>query len=207
MITMLATPGRNQLRICALVAAFATSAGAFAAQTPAPRIQSEISSSAMSTLKGSLHPQAQPQFDAGRMPSNTRLNGMTIVFNRSAAQQADLQGLLKAQQDPNSPLYHQWLTPQQFAARFGMNQADLDSVEQWLQQQGFSIDSVARSRTFIRFSGTVGEAELAFQTQMHYYNVQGAKHFAPATALSIPTAMAPTVAAITNLSDFRPRAQ
>lgn len=207
MITMLALPGRNQLRICAVVAALATAAGAFAAQPPAPRIQSEISSSAMSTLKGSLHPQALPQLDAGRMPSNTPLTGMTIVFNRSAAQEADLQSLLVAQQDPNSPLYHKWLTPEQFAARFGMNQADLDSVELWLQQQGFSIDSVARSRTFIRFSGTAGQVEFAFQTQMHYYNVLGARHFAPATNLSIPTAMAPTVAGITNLSDFRPHAQ
>jgi len=207
MITMLALTRQYRLWICAWMAVLVSTTCSFAAQMPAPRIQSEISNSEMSTLKGSLHPQAQLQFDAGRMPADTPLHGVTIVFNRSAAQEADLQSLLAAQQDPSSPLYHKWLTPEQFAARFGMNQADLESVQQWLQQQGFSIDSVARSRTFIKFSGTVGQVENAFETQMHYFNVQGAKHFAAATQLSVPAAMAPTIAAITNLSDFRPHAQ
>ncbi len=97
-------------------------------------------------LKGSLHPMAQAQFDSGRVPADTRLNGISIVFNRSAAQQADLEALIAAQQNPSSPLYHQWLNPDQFAARFGMAQSDLDKVQTWLQQQGFSVDSVARSR-------------------------------------------------------------
>ncbi|MFZ0746996.1 MAG: protease pro-enzyme activation domain-containing protein [Terracidiphilus sp.] len=200
---MLALSRQNRLRICGWIAACAMAATAVGAQTPVPRIQSEISSSYMSTLKGSLHPLAQPQFDAGRMPSDTRLNGMTIVFNRTAAQQASLDALIAAQQNPASPLYHQWLTPDQFAARFGMSQPDIDKVETWLQQQGFSIDSVARSRNMIHFSGTVGQAEMAFQTQMHYYNVEGAKHFAPATDLSVPTALAPVVLGVRNLNDFR----
>ena len=60
------------------------------------------------------------------MPADTMLKGMSIVFNRSAAQQADLEALIAAQQNPASPLYHQWLTPDQFAARFGMAQSDID---------------------------------------------------------------------------------
>ena len=88
-----------------------------------------------------------------------------------------------------------------------MSQADIDKVEAWLQQQGFSIDSVSRSRNMIRFSGTAGQAEQAFQTEMHFYNVDGEKHFAPSTALSLPAAMASAVANVGNLNDFRPRAQ
>lgn len=207
MITMLALTRQYRLWICAWMAALVSTACAFAAQTSAPRIHSEVSSSEMSALRGSLHPLAQLQYDRGRMPAETRLKGVTVVFNRSAAQESDLQALLAAQQDPSSPLYHKWLTPEQFANRFGMPQADLNRVQEWLQQQGFSIDSVARSRTFIKFSGTAGQVENAFQTQMHYFDVRGERHFAPATELSVPTAMAPTVAAITNLSDFRPHSQ
>lgn len=139
------------------------------------------------------------------MPSNTRINGISLYFNRSAAQEIDLQTLIAAQQDPASPLYHHWLTPDQFAARFGMAQSDIDAVQTWLQQQGFSIDSIARSRNMIRFSGTVGQVESAFSTQMHYYQAGGAKHYAPSTALSIPSAIAPAVSGIRNLSDFRPQ--
>jgi len=192
-------------RIWGWFAACALAATTLGAQTPAPRLQAEISSSSASTLKGSLHPLAQAQYDSGRVPADTRLNGMSIVFNRSAAQQADLEALIAAQQNPSSPIYHQWLNPDQFAARFGMAQSDLDKVQAWLEQQGFAVDSVARSQNMIRFSGSAGQVEQAFQTQMHFYTIAGEKHFAPSTALTLPSALTPVVTAVRNLDDFRPK--
>ena len=149
MKTMLALSWHKRIWVCGLIAASAIAANSAGAQSVAPRIRSEIGSSEPATLKGSLHPQAQPQFDAGRMPSNNKLNGVSIVFGRTAAQEADLKALIAAQQNSASPLYHQWLTPEQFAARFGMAESDLNKVEAWLEQQGFTIDSVARSRNVI----------------------------------------------------------
>jgi subtilase family serine protease len=178
-------------------------ASQLSAQSLAPRISSEITNSERAALKGSLHPMAQARFDAGRVPAATKLSGISLVFSRSAEQQADLDALIAAQQDPSSPLYHQWLNPDQFAARFGMADDDLDKVKNWLQQQGFSVDSVARSRNMIRFSGTMGQVERAFSTQMHYYTVEGKQHFAPSTELSLPAALAPVVLAVRNLNDFR----
>ena len=207
MKTMLALSQQRRLRISVWLAACAMAASTLAAQTVVPRIRAEISSSELATLKGSRSPLAQPQLDAGRVPAKTQLTGMSIVFNRSAAQQADLDALIAAQQDPSSPLFHQWLTPDQFAARFGMAQADLDQVQNWLLQQGFSVDWVARSRTMIRFSGTVSQAEQAFSTQLHYYNTDGARFFAPSTDLTVPAALAPVVLAVRNLDNFRPKAQ
>ena len=86
-----------------------------------------------------------------------------------------------------------------------MADADIDAVETWLQQQGFSIDSVARSRNAIHFSGSAGQVEQAFQTEMHRYNVNGVPHFAPSKALSLPSTIASTVLGFRNLDDFRPR--
>jgi subtilase family serine protease len=75
----------------------------------------------------------------------------------------------------------------------------------WLEQQGFAVERVARSRNMIRFSGTVRQLEQAFQTEMHYFKMNGETHFAPSTALSVPAAIAPTVQAVENLTSFRPR--
>jgi subtilase family serine protease len=212
MKTMLALSSQRWIRACGRLAcgwlaACLTAAATLGAQTVAPRIHSEISSSEIAPMQGSRHPLAQSQFDAGRVPSNTRLTGISIDFNRSAAQQADLLALIAAQQDPSSPLFHQWLTPDQFGARFGMAQADLDKVQNWLLQQGFSIDSISRSRSMIRFSGTVAQAERAFSTELHYYNVQGERHIAPSSDLSLPSALAPVVLGIHNIDNFRPKAQ
>lgn len=204
MITKL-LEGQRGLRVCGWIVTCALATMVAAAQTPAPRIRSEVNNSEVTTLKASQQPLAQVQNDAGRMPSNMKLNGMTITFNRSAAQQADLEALLAAQQDPRSPQYHQWLNPDQFAARFGMAQSDINKVQTWLEQQGFSVDGVARSRNMIRFSGSIGQVEQAFQTEMHYYKTDGRTHFGPSTLLSVPVAIAPTIEAVRNLSDFRPR--
>ena len=192
------------LRFCGWLAALAFATTALMAQAPAARIRSEISSSYTTPLKVAQHPWVQAQYDAGRMPGDSKLSAMTLVFNRTPAQQAALEALIAAQQDPASPQYHQWLTPEQFGARFGMASSDLAKVQTWLQQQGFTIDAVARSKTFIQFTGSVAQFEFAFQTQMHYYQVQGNKHFAPSSELAIPTALASTVETIRGVSDFKP---
>jgi hypothetical protein len=199
---------QGTLRLCTmLVASTMMTAGLLGAQSPARRVTAEITRSEMAPLRGSEHPLALPQNDAGRMPADARLNGISLYFNRSAAQQADLEALLAAQQNPSSPQYHQWLTPDQFAARFGMAQSDIEQVQAWLQQQGFSIDSTARSRNMIRFSGTVNQVEQAFSTQMHYYQSGGTRHFAPASGISVPASISAVVAGIRNLDNFRPRPQ
>jgi len=197
-------PKHLGLKFCGFFAACALAATSLAAQRPTPRIQSEVSSGYMTQLKGTVRPWAQARFDSGRMPADTPLSNVTLFFNRSAAQEADLEALMAAQQDPASPLYHHWLTPEQFGARFGMAQSDIDKVQTWLEQQGFTVLDVARGKTFIQFSGTVGQFDLAFQTEMHYYTVGGAKHFSPSAQLSVPTAFASTVAGIHGISDFKP---
>jgi len=203
MLSMLFS-GRGRLRVLGWAGACALAASPVFAQKPAVRIQNDINNSDMTTLKGSrvLAPQER---DAGRMPSDTKLTGVSMVFSRSASQQAALEQLLAAQQDPDSPQFHRWLTPEQFGARFGMARADIEKVQSWLEQQGLTIERVARSQNTIRFSGTVGQLEQAFRTEMHFYNAAGEQHFAPSTALSVPAAMASTIQAIGNLSNFRPR--
>jgi subtilase family serine protease len=203
MSAMVAVFQRMAFRTSISLALLSTTLTASAAQMR-PRIASEVSNSEMAVVKNSEHPLANPAFDAGRMPGNTQLQGITIYFNRSAAQQSDLNVLLAAQQDPSSPQFHQWLAPDQFAARFGMAQADLDKVSTWLQQQGFTVDSVSRSRNAIRFSGTAAQVEAAFRTEMHYYSTDGQRHFAPSGPVSVPAAIAPTVLSVGNLASFQP---
>ncbi len=178
---------------------------AAAAQAPLARLSGPIGGTSTTALTGSRPPLAQLGTDAGVLSAGTAVKGMTLVFSRSAAQEADLQALLAAQQDPASPQYHQWLTPDTFAARFGVTDADLATVEAWLQGQGFSIDGVNRSHNAISFSGSAGQVGTAFATSLHRYTVNGEAHFAPSTDLSVPAALAPMVAGVLHVSDFRPK--
>lgn len=172
------------------------------AQGPKPRLATALDASRRVVLPGTRPAFAAHGTDLGALPEATPVPGITLVFNRSAAQQVDLEALLAAQQDTASPLYHQWLSPDQFAQRFGVADADMSRVETWLSGQGFRIDSVARSHDRLVFDGTAGQVAAAFGTQLHRYQLGSRVHFAPDSNLSVPAALAPMVTDVLRLSDF-----
>ncbi len=182
-------------------------ASALAAQTVPVRITQDINPNSAVALPGTLSPRVAPEYDTGRLDPATPLEGMTLWLAPTPEQQAELNALVKAQQTPGSPEYHQWLTPAQFAGNFGLNPADIARIETWLESQGFNVDRVANSRLSITFSGTAGQVEQAFQTEMHRYLINGETHFANSTNLSIPSALAGIVRGVGNLNDFRPQPQ
>jgi Pro-kumamolisin, activation domain/Bacterial Ig-like domain (group 3) len=169
------------------------------------RITQPIENASMTPIAGSLHPMAKTESDQGLADNTKVLGGVTINFQRTAQQEASLQALLQAQQDPGSPSYHKWLTPAQFGQQFGMTAADIAQVTAWLQQQGFTVTSTAASSNAIFFSGSVAAAERAFQTEIHNYSVNGETHFANSTQISIPSALAGIVGSVRGLNDFRPK--
>ena len=134
------------------------------------RITQPIETANRVPLAGTVHPLAKPEFDTGLVDNAKVLEGMTINFKRSAAQEASLQALLAAQQEPSSPSYHKWLTPAQFGQQYGMSAGDLAQVTAWLQQEGFTVTSSAQSSNAISFSGSVANVERSVpdaNTQLH----------------------------------------
>jgi uncharacterized protein (TIGR03437 family) len=154
-------------------------------------------------LIGNRNPNAQEQFDRGPIERSQKIAGMTLQLKPSAEQTAELEQLLADQQDPASPNYHQWLTPEQFADRFGTSLHDFSEVVSWLQSQGFGVDYTARSRTWIAFSGTAGQVQDAFRTEIHGYQINGEMHFANTSDPSIPAELEPVVRLMRGLDNFR----
>ncbi|MFZ0289123.1 MAG: protease pro-enzyme activation domain-containing protein [Candidatus Sulfotelmatobacter sp.] len=175
----------------------------FAAQPD--RITGTINSSEMVALAKSLHPKAQPRYDQGPVDPSLKLSYITMLMAPSPSQQKALNQLLAQQQDPTSPNYHQWLTPQQFADQFGLSQNDLNKVTAWLKSQGFQILRVGGSRNTISFSGTAAQAESAFRTEIHNYNVDGEVHFANSTPIMIPSVLNGIVSSVMGLHSFFPK--
>ena len=152
------------------------------------------------------HPLARPEFDAGAADPALRLERMILVLRSDPAREAALQTLLAAQQNSSSPLYHQWLTPEEFAQRFGASGDDIERIVRWLETQGFRVEEVPAGGRTILFSGTVGQVENAFQVEMRRYRWNGQMHIANAGDPRIPAVLAGVVAGIESLHDFRRRA-
>lgn len=165
----------------------------------------EINPNQTAVLKGSVSPRVAARYRIGSLAASKQIHGITMYFQPTAEQKAELAALVKAQQTLGSPEYHQWLTPAEYASRFGMSEADLQKVESWLESEGFNVDGVNHSRTAITFSGTAEQVETAFGTQMGEYRINGNVHWANATNLSIPAALAGVVQSVENLNTFRPR--
>jgi pseudomonalisin len=167
------------------------------------RVTAPVDDRATVARPGNRHPLARAEYDAGIASPGHRMDRMMLVLEPDAAQQHALQALLQAQQDPQSPQYHQWLTPEAFGKLFGVSGHDLDQVVNWLTRHGFEVEPVSSGRRVVLFSGTAAQVEAAFHTQVHVYNVNGERHYANSTDPEIPLALAGVVHGIASLHDFR----
>ncbi|HUI56850.1 MAG TPA: protease pro-enzyme activation domain-containing protein [Bryobacteraceae bacterium] len=182
--------------------------GGFAAALNAqvrPRITRRVDNTTLVRLGNTTHPAVALSRDLGRVAPDLALGRMLLQLQSSPEQEAALQQLLAEQQDPSSPRYHDWLTPEQFGEQFGVAQQDLDTITAWLQSQGFLVTEIAAGRRSIEFSGTARQVEDAFHTEMHRYERNGVRHLANASDISIPEALASVVGGVVSLHDFRAR--
>ena len=174
---------------------------------PAPLLTQPIRDSELITLHGTVHPLAVAQNDRGVVNESTPAERLLLILNRPPEREAAFQQLLKDLHTPGSPSYHHWLTPEEIGSRFGPANADVDGVVGWLGNSGFRVSRVSKARGLVEFSGTVGQVNAAFHTQIHQYLVNGVLHHANATELQIPQALAGIVKGLSPLHDFRPTPQ
>jgi hypothetical protein len=167
------------------------------------RIVREIDESSRVTLQGNVRPVFRAENDMGPVEGSFKLENISLMFKSTQSQQADLTALLAAQQDSSSPNYHQWLTPEQYADRFGLSQNDVKQIVTWLEAQGFQVTQTAHSRTWVSFSGTAAQVEAAFQTEIHNFSLNGETYYSNATAPSVPSALADVVLGIRALDNYR----
>jgi len=163
-----------------------------------------IDSSKVVPLPSQVQRKAKPEFDLGRMDGSLQLH-VTLLTVPTPSQAKALKQLLEEQQNPQSPYFHKWLTPAQFADRFGLSRRDIQKAAAWLNSQGFKVERVANGRNWIVFSGTASQIESAFRTEIHHYNVNGEMHFANSAPPSIPAALSGVATGFLGLSDFGPK--
>jgi subtilase family serine protease len=167
-----------------------------------PRITQRVDENRLAVLQGHIHPLARPQFDQGPVDPALKLERISLMFQPTAEQQAALDSLLLQQQDPSSPNFHKWLTPEEYGGRFGVSQSDLDKVVAWLQGQGFAVVETARSRNWVAFTGTAAQVQSALYTEIHNYSLNGQTYFANAGEPAVPSAFASMVLGFRGLNNF-----
>jgi pseudomonalisin len=149
--------------------------------------------------------------DRGALAASRRLDNLHLVLARAPQVEAAFQQRLQDQQNPASPYFHQWLTPAQNAAEFGVAASDVAAVTGWLQSQGLQVQDVAGGGVFVTFSGTVAQIGAAFGTSLHSFEdvrSQGSAspsgtvlRYAPTSEPTVPAALAAVIRVVSGLDE------
>jgi subtilase family serine protease len=120
---------------------------------------------------------------------------MDIAVRLKLRNTAEMEQLEHDQQDPSSPSYHQWLTAEEFNARFGPTRADADTVAQWLKAEGFAVTGIDLDRHVITAKANAAVVAHALDVAI----VSNGTLFANTTDPAVPAVLAPLIANIEGL--------
>ena len=191
-----ATRGIRVVRIACLAGALVSGAAVVAASeatlTPAAK------GSGPGRLAGATPPGLARAALVGHAPPGQPISVVIVLDLRD---RAGADALIASQQDPASPQYHRFITPQEFQARFGPLPSDVLAASDYLASQGFTHISRPAS-TMIAAEGTVEAAERAFGVTINHYLFEGRPVFSNAADPVLPPGLAGKVAHVGGLEDL-----
>jgi subtilase family serine protease len=149
-------------------------------------------------------PQATARLQpTGRLPGTNRLH---LAIGLPLRNPAALDELLRQLYDPASANYHKFITPAEFAARFGPAERDYQAVIGFAKSNGLAVVGAPGHGMVLEVTGPAAGVERAFHVSLHKYRhpTETRDFFAPDTEPSVPANL--PVVDVQGLSDFgRPR--
>ncbi len=116
----------------------------------------------------------------GRVKATQRLN---LAIGLPLRDPQGLDDFLGQLHNPASPLFHQYLTTEQFTERFCPSLADYQAVVEFARTNGFKVTATHANRLVLSVNASVGEIEKAFHVNLHLYQhpKENRKFYAPDT--------------------------
>jgi kumamolisin len=102
----------------------------------------------------------------GRLPSTQSLHFDVVLPLRD---QAGLDNFLRDLNNPASPSFHAFLTPEKFTAKFGPSKSDWNALVAFAKANGFTVVSGSRDARDLRLTGSVTNIEKAFHVTLGVY--------------------------------------
>ncbi|MDR3456416.1 MAG: protease pro-enzyme activation domain-containing protein [Verrucomicrobiae bacterium] len=115
---------------------------------------------------------------------------------------AGLQAFLADVYNPASPNYRHFLTPEEFAARFGPTEVEYEAVKNFARTNGLAIAATHGNRLLLDVTGPAGAVEKAFHVSLRTYRhpTENRDFFAPDTEPSVDASL--PVVDVSGLNDY-----
>ena len=117
-------------------------------------------------LQGHVPAAVASQAFVGRLSTSKRL---ALAIELPLRNRTELRALLEEIYDPNSVNFHHYLTPDQFAERFGPTEDDYQAVIAFARANGFTVTAIHPNRTLLDVNATVADIERAFQVTLRVH--------------------------------------
>jgi subtilase family serine protease len=135
-------------------------------------------------------------FSGGADPNQV----LRVQVHLAMQDEAGARAMLDAISDPDNALYGQFLSDDDFAAKYAPTMADVTAVRAHLEKNGFRVTEVPKNLAYVAAEGTVGQAEKAFSTTIGNFQVRGETRFAPTQQPVLPADVATHVSAVLGLN-------
>jgi uncharacterized repeat protein (TIGR01451 family) len=105
--------------------------------------------------------------------------------------QQALTDLLEQIYSPQSPQYHQYLTPEQFTRQFGPTELEYQAVIEFARTNGLTVEGTYPNRRLVDVSGTVADIQRALHVNMGLYQhpLESRTFYAPDREPSVPATL------------------
>lgn len=124
-----------------------------------------------------------------------------VAISLKANNLDDLKAFVASTVDPSSPNYHQFITPAQFAARYGQSLTNVLAVKAFLESNGLTVNQVYGNNLLITASGTNAQLSALFGTTQHSFtSVSGGTFQRAMNKPTIPAALQGIVSGVSGIS-------
>jgi subtilase family serine protease len=140
--------------------------------------------------------------DQGEVSNQNMTLHLSISLPLLPQKQRLLQEFLATRYDPNSPFYHQFLSPQEYQSTFGLPTDTISHIKDFLNLSGLTVNSVSPTGQIFNVTGTVATIEKIFGVKLHNYTLNGQTYYAPTSDPHNPLSNLIQVQSISGLDDF-----
>jgi subtilase family serine protease len=149
-----------------------------------------IPASARQQLHGHVPREANTSSYLGTMDTASTLN---LAISLPLQNQDQLQQFLSAVYDEHSPLYHHFLTSDQFAQQFGPTDSDYQAVMDFAKAHNLTVTNTYSNHLLVDVQGSVSDIQKTFHVNLNRYRRRDGSEFhapdqEPSVDLDVPVA-------------------
>jgi kumamolisin len=158
------------------------------------------------TLQGHIPQAMRSMTDEGKLDEQQAIP-VTIALRLN--NEAELDREISEIYREGSSSFHQFLTPDEFKAKFSPTQEQVDREISFLEANGISVQSVSDNRVLVRAQGSVGALNQVFSTELHqYHRANGKTYFGPTSEPQVPVgSQISAIVGLNNVAQFHSHVQ